>query len=184
VIRMSDEETELRRVLAEFPATDKAEAVPSRRARRAKDKAAPAAPATPAPVREYTMHDAMSGWEEGRIGYEQQQAAKVAAAAKAAEAAAEVPVALDGRGKPVGAWSGPQDGPCPWLVKPEVNTRLGRDPSGKTVPAKALAQEKSVPASEPVLGSGYDYGTETGWRDFVNSDGSIRARPRRSSWDY
>jgi len=59
---MSDEETELRRVLAEFPATDKAEAVPSRRARRAKDKAAPAAPATPAPVREYTMHDAMSGW--------------------------------------------------------------------------------------------------------------------------
>src|SRR6516225_5815916 len=43
--------------------------------------AAPAAP--PVPECEYTWHDSISGWEEGRLGYERQQAARAAAAAAA-----------------------------------------------------------------------------------------------------
>jgi len=41
--------------------------------------AAPAAP--PVPECEYTWHDSISGWEEGRLGYERQEAARAAAAA-------------------------------------------------------------------------------------------------------
>jgi len=53
-------------------------------------RAAAEADAEPMQERVYTQHDAWSGWEEGRLGYERQQAARAAAWAKAMEPPPEV----------------------------------------------------------------------------------------------
>lgn len=45
------------------------------------ETAAPVAAAPSVPEREYTFHESISGWEDARVGYARQQAAKAAAAA-------------------------------------------------------------------------------------------------------
>ena len=115
--------------------------------------AAPAAP--PVPECEYTWHDSISGWEEGRLGYERQQAARAAAAA-----AARPKVRVIDRGPQPAGYDPITSG----LWRRYVEVYEFPEPAKPSVPAR------------------YDYNARSEWRDYVNVDGSIRSRPR-GRWD-
>jgi len=116
------------------------------------------APAVPAPAREYTFADYCSGWTEGRLGYERQEAEKAAARARAVPPEPHGPPAPQPRGyDPVtsGLWNGR---PKSILAAPAV----------------------SAPASAPA----YNYnGPDQSWRDYVGPDGDISMRPR-GGWGF
>ena len=160
---MDNEDAELRRLLAEFPGDAVATAAkPEKSASRRSAKrsraelAAPVAPAAPAPEREYSWCDWASGWTEGRIGYERQQAARAQAAAP----------------KPLPEPHGPP-APMPKNYDPHVNGLWRGEP-------KLIARVSDTPAPvvAPVASP-----TRADLDRSVDPDGNISMRPR-GGWGF
>jgi hypothetical protein len=118
------------------------------------------------PVQEeriYSWHEAISGWEEARIGYARQQAARDAARARAMEPPPEV------HGPPA---------PMPEGYDPIVNGLWDGRP--KQLPAPSGKAAASSPAPAP----NYNYNSRSEWRDHVLPGGEISPFPIGGSKKY